>query len=113
MAGHEFSNFPASHFDQMTLSKGHDTSPGHQQSLCDLWTSNISPNEVYGLDTNFAQTDRQTDKVIAIYPSPLTAFAGGIYIFSNNLHFWPLYVYWSAKVDALILSGPMSQDVWL
>lgn len=71
MARHEFPNFPASHFDQMTLSEGHDTPPGHQQSLCDLY--------------------RFSD-----WPSLL----------------WPLYVFWSAKVDALILSGPMSQDVW-
>lgn len=40
-----------------------------------LGTSNVSPQDRYGLDTNFAQTDGQADKVITIYPP---SFAGAI-----------------------------------
>lgn len=48
----------------MTLGQNHDKSSGHKQSLCELKTSVVDPYKRYGSNTNFAQTDEQTDKLI-------------------------------------------------
>ena len=39
---------------QMTLGQGHDKPLAYKQSLCELRTSNVSPEERYGPDKNFA-----------------------------------------------------------
>lgn len=81
--GLEFCTFSASDFDlaRMTLGEGYHISLGHKQYLCEVRTSNVSPKERYGPDTNFLterQTDRLMDKVIPIYMYSQTSFAGGI-----------------------------------
>lgn len=71
---HEFFTFLDSdlHLAQMTLGESHDTLSGHKQSFYELKTYNVSLQEKYGPDPNFAQTDRQGDSFIT--PPPLTSF---------------------------------------